>query len=321
MTRKKVLAGLMCLVAAGGLSACAQEDGAYPSRKVELLVAYGAGSGNDVVARAFAESFEQITGVNVLVVNRPGAGGIVGSTEAMLKEADGYNLYFAPVAAFTSAQLLQDVEFSPQDFETVVGLSQTPFAISVKADSPITDLTQLDALGGSASYATLGVGHASQALLGMILKQQGVTGRAVPFDGSGNVIQSTVSGETDFAVTDVSTAMSRAKGGETRILAVTGDKRLEDLPDVPTVEELGLPGSEYLGSQALAVPDGMDPQRLEELTEVAEQAINSQSYQEFLEANNYELPKIEGPDWMNVYVPEEQTRLSADYAELGIEKR
>lgn len=301
------------------LTSCVAPQEEYPAKKIEFLVGYGAGSANDVVARAFGAAFEAETGATVLVVNRPGASGIIGSTEAMLAPTDGYNWYLAPIASFTSAPLLQDVEYSAENFRSIIGLAETPLAISVSADSPISDIDSIPKQAqGSVSYAMLGVGHASQVVIASILDQQGVAGRGVPFAGSTNVLQSTIAGETDLAVTDVATAIQREKSGDTRILAITGESRLESLPDVPTVGELGYPGTEFLGAQALAVPADVPEEIADRLEELAKEAVVSESYQQFLEANDYKLPDIPGSDWMEVYVPEETARLAEAYKKLGI---
>lgn len=301
-------------------SSCSSEVREYPARKIEIVVGYGAGSANDVVARAFAAGLEEVSGANVLVVNRPGAAGIVASTEAMMAAADGYNLLLAPISAFTNAPLMQKVHYSADDFRTVASLAEQPFAIAVQTDSPYNSLADLAEAPGALTYATLGIGHASHVLMAEILDDLGGSGRAVPFEGGGLVVQSTVSGETDLAVANSSSVIERIRSGELKALAVTGTERTEELPDVPTVHEEGFPAADYLVSQALAVPADTPEDVATRLEELSAQALETDTYQAFLKASNNRVPAMSGPEWMREYAPNEKNRLETAYNELGILK-
>lgn len=300
------------------VSACSSEALEYPARKIEIVVGYGAGSANDVVARAFAAGLEEVSGANVLVVNRPGAAGIVASTEAMMAAPDGYNLLLAPISAFTNAPLMQKVHYSSDDFLTVASLAQQPFAIAVKADSPYNSLADLADAPGALTFAALGVGHASHVLMAEILDGVGGRGRAVPFEGGGLVVQSTVSGETDIAVANSSSVIERVRSGELKAIAVTGTERTAELPDVRTVHEQGFPEADYLVSQALAVPANTPEDITNRLEELSAEAIATDTYQSFLQASNNSVPPMSGPEWMREYAPNEKNRLEAAYEELGI---
>lgn len=302
------------------LGACSSESLDYPARKIEIVVGYGAGSANDVVARAFAAGFEEVSGANVLVVNRPGAAGIVASTEAMMGAADGYHLLLAPISAFTNAPLMQKVHYSAEDFRTVASLAEQPFAIAVKKDAPYDSLADLANAPRALTYATLGIGHASHVLMAEILHDVGATGRTVPFEGGGLVVQSTVSGETDIAVANSSSVIERVRSGELKALAVTGTERVEELPDVPTVHEAGFPQADYLVSQALAVPADTPEDVVARLEELSAAALETDTYQAFLKASNNRVPAMSGVEWMRDYAPNEMNRLATAYEELGILK-
>ncbi|WP_237209585.1 tripartite tricarboxylate transporter substrate binding protein [Rothia nasimurium] len=311
---KKILALLLLAVF---LTGCTAGNRAYPSKKIEIIVAFGPGGAPDTVARSFAASLEEVSGATVLVSNHPGAMGIIGTTKAAMSANDGYTLFLAPIASFTSAPLLQEVHYSSGDFEGVVALSQQAYAISVAADSSYNTLEDLASIS-DITYATMGIGHHSHVLMAEILAQQGSAGRAVPFDGSANGLQSVVAHETQVAITDANTAVQRARSGETRILAVTGSERNPSLPDVPTVTELGYPEADYTVSQALAIPQGVDPEILNTITELAQQAVETESYQAFLSATNNRLPEMSGDEWLNIYAPAELDRTANAYERLRI---
>lgn len=314
--RKAVTAILAAVSLA--LAGCAAEVSSYPSRTIEIVVGYGAGSANDVVARSFAAGLEEVSGARVLVVNRPGAAGIVASTESMLAPEDGYNLLLAPISAFTNAPLLQEVHYGPEDFRTVAALAEQPFAIAVQADSPYNSLADLAESPEALTYATLGIGHAAHVLMEEIMADIGQEGRAVPFDGGGTVVQSTISGETDISVSNSNAAIERIRSGELKALAVTGTERMEELPDTPTVIEEGIPDANYMVSQALAVPAGTPEDVTEELEKLSREAIATDTYQEFLTASNNRVPDMTGAEWMAEYAPSEKARLESAYEELGI---
>lgn len=299
------------------LAGCSTGDFEYPSKKMELIVGYGAGSANDTIARSYASALEEVSGATVLVVNRPGAGGIISATEAMLAPADGYSLLLAPISAFTTAPLMQEVYYSPEDFRTVSALAEQPFAITVAADSPydsLEDLGKVDSL----TSAILGEGHASQVVIGTIMQQLGSQIRSVPFDGSGAVLQSVISGETDVAITDANTAYQRVRSGELKALAVTGSQPMEVFPGVPTVSEAGFPEADYMVTQALAVPVGTPDEIVKKLEELSDRAVGTATYQDFLAATNTFVPEMEGSEWMENYEPSEMERLKKAYTELGI---
>lgn len=299
------------------LAGCSTGNFDYPSKKMELIVGYGAGSANDTIARAYAAALEEVSGATVLVVNRPGAGGIISATEAMLAPADGYSLLLAPISAFTTAPLMQEVHYSSEDFRTVSALAEQPFAITVAADSPYDSLADLRE-GTSLTSAILGEGHASQVVIGTIMKQLGSQIRSVPFDGSGAVLQSVISGETDVAITDANTAYQRVRSGELKALAVTGTKPMEAFPGVPTVSEAGFPEADYMVTQALAVPVDTPEEIVEKLEDLSDRAVATGTYQDFLTATNTFVPDMEGSEWMQDYAPFEMERLKKAYAELGI---
>ncbi|MFV8381541.1 tripartite tricarboxylate transporter substrate binding protein [Corynebacterium hindlerae] len=311
----------IALIAAAGLllTGCVSHSENYPSKKIQLLVGYNAGGANDTVARAFAASLEKASGGTVLVINKPGAAGILAATESKFNPSDGYHLLLAPISAFTSAPLQQEVHYGPEDFLSIVSVSEQPFAITVQADSHYRSLEDLKNTPDAIVYSTTGVGSSSEVILGEILNDLGVQGRAVPYNGAGNVQQAVISGEVDVAVSDITTAHARAKAGEVRLLAVTGEKRVPQYPDTPTVIEAGFPAANYLAEQALILPVGADPDIINALTTYSQAAITSPEYQAFLKETMSSLPEISGEAWLKHYTPAEKDRLAKAYKELGIE--
>lgn len=169
-------AALVMATAAFFATACTETTKDFPVKKIEIVVGYELGGLNDVIARALAASMEEVSDANVLVVNRPGASGILATTEAMLAAPDGYNLLVAPISAFTNAPLMQEVHYSPEDFAGTATLSYQPFAIAVPTDSPIQTLEDLKSADGAGelTYSNMGTGHTTQVIMEQIFDDMGL---------------------------------------------------------------------------------------------------------------------------------------------------
>lgn len=121
-----------------------------------------------------------------------------------------------------------------------------------------------------------------------------------------------------MSVTNVSAFMERVNSGELRLVAVTGDSRMEELPDVPTLDELGYPEADYVSTQALTAPAETPEDIQETLRQLTLEAMQTDSYQEFLQNTYTTLPDMTGEEWLNEYTREEYERLGRSYEELGI---
>lgn len=317
MSRRAVLAGLAS-TGALALSGCAGATGPYPSRSVEMTVGFGAGGLNDTVGRFFAKALGDQLGERVLVVNRAGGGGIIAATEARNVRPDGYQVFLAPVGAFTSGPLLQTVGYSLEDFRSVAPVAQSPFGVVVSADAQERTIEDLMSRTGELSYAVLGNGNPSHVIAGKLTRAAGFTGRAIPFDSSVEALLSVSNGEVDFGAVDLPSLPPMLRTESVRLLATATPERMTGFPDVPTTEEAGIPDSVFTASQGLVVSNDVPTEVTDVLGPASERAIASDEYQEFLETNLLSVPDVDGPAYFTEYLPREQQRYREAFQQLGI---
>lgn len=240
-----ILAGI--LVAQGVCAVPVKAQEPYPARPVRLVVPFAPGGGSDVVARFVAPGMAERLGQNVVVENRPGAAGIVGTAAVVTANADGYTLLFTPSPPITIAQHLggRKLPYDPErDLVPVALVAQQPILFVVNAKVPARSLPELIAIGkakpGKLSYGSAGSGT-EMHLTGELLKMAaGVDLVHVPYKGGGPAIADLVAGNIDAMMVVASSILPHVRSGVVRPLATTNPRRLAVLPDVPTTTELGL---------------------------------------------------------------------------------
>lgn len=250
------------LAAAAGQTAHAQ--GAYPDHAVRLIVPFAPGGTSDVVARLVANAMGEALGQTVFIENKGGAGSILGTDAGAKAAPDGYTLVVTNGAAITTGPLLgQKISYKPiADFTHMVLLGTFPNGLVVRADHPAKNFKEFvemaKAAGGKYNYGSAGVGSAG-FLTGELLKQKAhIDMTHVPYKGTGSAINDLIGGQLDAIFNNPGVAAAQAKAGKVRILAVSGPKRLPDLPDIPTMAETvpGAVGEAWFG---ISGPANMPP--------------------------------------------------------------
>jgi len=225
-----------------GLNAAAQT---YPERPIRLILQFAAGGGSDAVARPLAPEMEKYLGQSIIVENKPGANGVIANQEVANNPADGHTLLLAAAGPMTAAPHLYDLRIDPMEAFVPVALAvKTPYAIvvhqSVKVDSLQELLDMARERPAQVSYGTSGVGGAPHLAGEMLSSATGVKFLHVAYKGMGPAMTAVLSGEVDFAFADLAYAVPQLETGRIKALAVTGETRSTALPDVPTVQELGV---------------------------------------------------------------------------------
>ncbi|MBC5767885.1 Bug family tripartite tricarboxylate transporter substrate binding protein [Ramlibacter albus] len=259
MHRRTLLAATAAAAAATlGLPARAQ---AYPNRPVKIILGLAPGASTDAGTRLLAQHLQEVTGQTFVVENRPGAGSTIGAAAVASAPADGYTLFMGTGSYATSAALYPNLSFDPvKSFKPITQLNRFPSAIGVDAKSDIKSLPQLiemaKAKPGTISFAS--TGHGGQTHFAGELFQQ-ITGTKlihVPYKGGGPALQDVIAGRVPLIFVDLFTLLPHWRQGTVRILAVTGNKRADAAPDIPTAQEQGVRGFEVVAWLGLFAPAG-----------------------------------------------------------------
>lgn len=279
------------LIIGGCIAACcwvqAAAGQAYPAKPVRFIVPWSAGSGTDLMARAFAHELGKALGQQVVVDNRGGAGAIIGTEAAARATPDGYTIYIGgSVSMAISPALYAKVGYDPiKDFAPVSLVSRFYNALSVHPSVPAHSVKELIAFArarpGELLMGSAGNGSTSH-LAGELFKQLAKVDLAhVPYKSGGQLVVGILSGESHLSFSPVSTALSHIKSGKLRTLAVSSAHRLAALPELPTIAET-VPGYEFGGWQAIFTPAGTTQDVVARLHGSTLKAIGAQEFKDYL---------------------------------------
>jgi tripartite-type tricarboxylate transporter receptor subunit TctC len=248
-------AGIAAVAALAVLAARAQD---YPNRPLRLIVPQGPGGGSDVGARVIAERLGRALGQQIVVENRPGAGGSIGVDAAAKAAPDGYTLVLGSNTTMAAnVSLYSKLPYNPlRDFTPLGLVFAATFGIVVHPSVPATSLKELVALAKSRpGQLNYGSGTSSAQICTEMLKfAAGIDLAYVPYKGSPQALNDLLSGQVQLICDPLATALPQVKAGKLRILAVTSRQRSAFAPEVPTVAEAGVPDVEYTAWLGLFVP-------------------------------------------------------------------
>lgn len=274
-SRRRVLAGL-----AGMLAALAVVRAqAFPAKPLRIVVPYPAGGSLDALARLVAQELQAAKGWTVVVENKAGASGAVGTREVARAEADGHTLVLGTNQTHaTNAVLLKEPGYDPiASFTPVAGLADLQHALVVPKSSPASTVAEFVALAkkdpGKLNYGSSGNGSASHLAMELFKAKTGMEMQHVPFRGAAPLSLELVAGRIDAAFSTLPTVISLIESGELRALAIASDRRAGQLPNVPTLAQAGLAGGEADAWIALFAPAGTPAATVATLADAVKAAI------------------------------------------------
>ena len=271
MKRRSFLAALAVLAMAD--TAPAQES--FPDKPIRLVVPFAAGGSTDLVARVVAQAMGDRLGQQMVVENRGGAGGNLGATAVAEADPDGYTILMGTIATHAlSASLYAEPPFDPEkDFAPIVLLVTVPNVLTVNKDYPVKTVKELIARlkehPGEEVYSSSGNGTPLHLSGQLFMSMTGTEMVHVPYKGSGPALVDAISGAVPINFDNLPSSTGFIKSGALRALAVTTKTRAAIFPDVPTMEEAGVPGYETNTWNALFAPAGTPPEAVAKLNAAA----------------------------------------------------
>jgi tripartite-type tricarboxylate transporter receptor subunit TctC len=271
---KRLLLAACLLVAA---AAHAQEK--YPAREIELVIPWGPAGVSDLVGRVFAGELAKTLGVPVVVVNKPGASATIGGAYVAKGRKDGHTLILGSLGWLVGSLLL-DAQYDPTtDFVPIMRVSATPQAIFVKKESPIASLEDLVARAkanpGRVSAGTGGVASDANFALQILQKAAGVQFNIVPFKSGNETPSAVLGGHIDFGIGALSAPIGMVRAGSLRVLVISGEKRITELADVPTLKERGYTQIYLDNWNGLMAPAGVPQSVADALIAASEKVMRS----------------------------------------------
>jgi len=235
----------LVLISLSILTGLASAQG-YPNHTVRMIVPLTTGSGADIAGRVVAKSLTETWKQPVIIENRPGAGGLIGTGVVVNSDPDGYTLLVQSASYAANPAIYKKLPYDPlKSLIDVAILGQTPYVMVTAADGPYQSIRDLiiaaKSKPGEITFASAGVGSSTHLAAEYFNQMMGVKLIHVPYKGSPEAIQDTMSGRTAFYMAPLDTAIGQLKGGKVRALGVTGKTRNAAVPDIPTIAEQGYP--------------------------------------------------------------------------------
>src|ERR1700716_3029673 len=256
----------------------------YPTKPVRIIAPFAPGGGTDFIARLIAQKLTERLGQQVLVENKPGAGGNLGAEFAVKSAPDGYTLLLI-AGSYTVNPSLYKLSFDPvEDISPVVQLSQGPFIVAVHPSVPATTLKELIEYARNQpdklSYASAGAGSITHLATELFLDMAKIRMVHIPYKGTGPALNDTIAGSTQLIFGSVATTLQFIKSGRLRGLAVTTPQRIPAAPELPTVAEAGVTGYQVVLWHGLAGAKGLPSVVVDRVNRPANGALKSRDVED-----------------------------------------
>ncbi|MFN0161465.1 MAG: Bug family tripartite tricarboxylate transporter substrate binding protein [Burkholderiales bacterium] len=258
MLHKLITIVSVALFASGALPAAAQ---VWPNKPIRMIVAFPPGGPTDIVARVLAQKLGEQLGQQLLVDNKPGAGGNIGAELAAKAAGDGYTIFYNTSAIVINPALYGRASYDTlKDFTPVALTAAIPMVLVVNPQVPARTMKEfvehVRARAGQINYSSSGSGTITHLASAMLASHMGLAATHVPYKGSAPGLVDLAAGQTQFMTDTINTALPYIKDGRLRGIAVTSLRRSTVLPDLPTFSESGLPGFDAAAWQGVVVPAG-----------------------------------------------------------------
>jgi tripartite-type tricarboxylate transporter receptor subunit TctC len=319
MKRRALLASTVLLPLAHGASA--QEP--FPSRPIQMIVPFPPGGVADITGRPTAHVMGRLLKQSVVVQNKPGAGGSVGAALAARAAPDGYTILMAlsSISVLPVADRLQGREpaYRLDQFAPIALISADPTVLVVRADGPYRTLKDFvdaaNARPGTINYGSSGVYGTLHVAMEIFASAAGIKLFHVPYQGGGPAVAALLGGQIDALASGPAAAIGQIKAGKMRALAVWGDKRLEALPDVPSMKELGYDATFYIWS-GLFAPATTPPQVMTVLRDAVRRTVEDPQFKEAMTKVETPIAYLDAPEF-KTFLDHDSQRLRVAVERIG----
>ena len=306
----------------GGVHAVTAES--YPSRRINFVVPFPAGSATDAVTRRLAEGIRSETGATVLVENKPGADGNLAALSVLKSDPDGYTVFVTTNSTqAANISLFNAMPYDPAaDFMPVAGIMTIPMLLSVRPDFPAKNIAEFIAVAKSRPKPlSFGSGNTSSRGAAELFRHRaGIDMQHVPYRGMPQALTDVLAGEIDCVFADPASAQGLIQDGRLHVLAVTSAERLAGMPDVPTLAQAGLSGAELTAWVGVFVRTGTPSDVVAKLSQVVLSFVRNKDTEAYLQSVGAK-PFPAGPDELKAF-EEADTRRWAEIVEIAkIEKK
>jgi tripartite-type tricarboxylate transporter receptor subunit TctC len=293
----------------------------YPAKAIRLIVPFPPGGSNDIVGRMVGIQLGERLGQSVVVDNRGGAGGTIGSDMAAKATPDGYTLLLISVAHAFNPAMYRKLPYDPEKSFAPIGMvAAGPVALTVHPSVPAHSVKELIALAranpGKLNYATAGVGSFQHLASELFKLQAGIDMVHIPYKGGGPAMMDTIAGQAQINMASLIQVIPHAKSGKLRLLATSGTKRSTLFPDVPTVAET-VPGYDATNWWGLVAPAGTSQQVVGKLHSELEALLKSDETKKRLESEGADVIRMT-PAEFGRFIAEETQKWAAVVKQAGI---
>ena len=297
---------MACMAGVPASSALAQT---YPDRPIRMLVGFTPGGGTDLVARVVSIKISESLGQQVVIDNRPGAGGNIAAEIAAKAPPDGYSLIMVSGSFTINPSLHKKLEYDPnKDFTPISQIAHSQYILTVARGVPAGSVKELIALAkakpGQLNYATAGNGSPPHLATELLKSMTGVDMVHVPFKGTAPIMTALLGGEVQVTFANMGGALPHVRAGKLTALGVSGAKRSPAAPEVPTVAESGLPGFEATGWYGVLAPAGTPKAIVMKLSGEISKAVESRDVRDRLVAEGLEFAPS-SPQIFAAYIKQE----------------
>jgi tripartite-type tricarboxylate transporter receptor subunit TctC len=296
----------------------------WPDRPIHMVVPFPPGSSPDILARAVAAPLAEVLGEAIVIDNRPGAGGNIGTRMVAMAKPDGNTLLYTINGPLVTAPTLykKTLGYDPfTDLRPVIMVGTSPNVLTVPADLPVKNVRDLVALAksqpGALNYGSVGPGSSSHLAMEMFKHQAGIDMAQIPYPGFPQVISAIIGGDVQAGFMVPAIAMPQVRGGRVRALAITSLTPDDDLPGIPTMAQQGFPNFESISWNAILAPANTPTPIIERLNSELARIIESPALKREM-ALQYFSPAASSPEMLTSRMRDEKARWDEVIARLHL---